>query len=176
MDVVKELPPGPEVPKVLNAFIEIPMGSRNKYEFDKDLQVMKLDRSMYSPVHYPADYGFVPQTLWDDGDPLDILVITKAPVHPGIVVEARPVGAVEMIDKGEDDIKIIAVNANNPLYDKVQDITDLPDLFIEEVKHFFKIYKQLQKTDVEIKEEVLGREAAEKAVLKAIKMYKENQQ
>jgi len=172
MNCLHDIPPGGDAPKKVNVIIEIPSGSRNKYEYDKTYGILKLDRVLYSPVHYPADYGFVPQTLWHDGDPLDILVISRFPLIPGILVEARPIGALEMIDKGEDDIKIIAMNANTPTHQKINEIEDLPHLMVEEIKHFFKMYKELQGVKVNVNK-TLARKDAEKAILEAIKMYKE---
>ncbi len=167
-----DIPPGEDIPKKINVIVEIPAGSRNKYEYDKKYGIMKLDRVLYSAVHYPGDYGFIPQTLWHDGDPIDVLVISRFPLIPGVLVEARPIGAIEMIDKGEDDIKIIAMNANTPTHHKINKIEDLPHLMIEEIKHFFKMYKELQGAKVDVNK-TLSRKEAEKAILQAIKMYKE---
>lgn len=171
MNLLKDVPSGPEVPKVINVIIECPARSRNKFELDKKTGLIKLDRVLYSSVHYPGDYGFMPQSLWDDGDPLDVLVIAAEPTYPGVLIEARPIGAIEMVDKGEDDIKIIAVNKNNPMFDHIKDIKDLPPHQVKEIRHFFEVYKQLQGAKVEIND-TLDKTDAEQAVLKSIKAFK----
>lgn len=172
MDVVRDIPPGKEAPEVVNVYVEIPEGSRNKYEYDEKLKLIKLDRVLYSPFHYPGDYGFVPQTLWYDGDPLDVVILTRIPVAPGVIVETRPVGALEMIDNGEDDIKIIGVPAKDPYYDEITDIADVAPMMIAEIKHFFEVYKHLQGGITKINH-VLHKAAAEKIILQAIENYKE---
>src|SRR5207253_9411783 len=116
-----DLPTGAGAPAEVNAVIEIPRGDTNKYEYDKALHVFRLDRNLYSPVHYPGDYGFVPSTLSDDGDPLDVLVLVDAPSFTGCVITVRPIGALRMIDQGREDEKILAVGTNNPLYKDVRD-------------------------------------------------------
>src|SRR3954464_12736324 len=108
------LPTGRGAPDEVNAAIEIPRGDTNKYEYDKELHVFRLDRNLYSPVHYPGDYGFIPSTLADDGDPLDVLVLVDAPSFPGCVMEVRPIGMLEMLDQGLGDEKILAVGKGNP--------------------------------------------------------------
>ena len=156
---------------VLNVIIEIPMLSRVKYELDKDTGLIKYDRVLYSPMHYPANYGFVPQTLWDDGDPLDVLVLGAEPLVPGCLVEARPIGVLDMIDGGEGDAKVLAVPAADPRWKNTNDIADLEPHVLEEIKHFFTVYKDLQKKKVEVGE---WRDAASaKAdVVKSIESYK----
>src|SRR6185437_3203579 len=113
------LPIGKAAPAEINAVIEIARGETNKYEYDKQLHVFRLDRNLYSPVHYPGDYGFIPSTLGDDGDPLDVLVLVDTPSFPGCVQSVRPVGALDMIDQGEGDEKILCVGDGNPRYDNV---------------------------------------------------------
>src|SRR5215813_4622645 len=120
-----ELPIGEKVPEVINAVIEIPFEGINKYEYDKQLHVFRLDRNLYSPVHYPGDYGFIPSTLSDDGDPLDVLVLVDAPSFPGCVMTVRPIGALRMIDQESEDEKILAVGTNNPIYKEVTSYNDL---------------------------------------------------
>lgn len=142
--MIHNLNPGPNPPKVVYAFIEIPKGSRNKYELDKDTGYVKLDRVLYSPVMFPGDYGVIPNTLYDDGDPLDILVITRFATFPGCLIESRPVGLLKMQDTGDQDDKIIAVPLEDPYFNKVKDLKDLPSALLEEIAHFFKIYKELQ--------------------------------
>src|SRR6476659_6796993 len=111
-----ELPIGDRCPEVIEAVIEIPLEGINKYEYDKELGVFRLDRNLYSPVHYPGDYGFIPSTLGDDGDPLDVLVLVDAPSFPGCVMEVRPIGMLEMLDQGLKDEKILTVAKHNPRY------------------------------------------------------------
>ena len=156
---------------VLNVIIEIPMLSRVKYELDKDTGLIKYDRVLYSPMHYPANYGFVPQTLWDDGDPLDVLVLGAEPLVPGCLIQARPIGVLDMVDGGEGDAKILAVPAADPRWKNTNDIADLEPHVLEEIKHFFTVYKDLQKKKVEVGE---WRDAASaKAdVVKSIESYK----
>jgi inorganic pyrophosphatase len=167
-----DLETGPEVPHVIHAVVEVPKGSRNKYEYSKKTGVISLDRVLFSPFHYPAEYGFIPQTFWGDGDPLDILVIMTEPTFPGCVIEARPVGVLKMIDKGDSDYKILAVPASDPNFDDVKDLSDLPAHFPKEVAHFFSAYKTLEGKKVDI--EGWG-DAAEalKAVEEGVKLYNE---
>src|SRR5246500_1912372 len=116
-----ELPIGEKLPEVINAVIEIPFEGINKYEYDKQLHVFRLDRNLYSPVHYPGDYGFIPSTLSDDGDPLDVLVLVDAPSFTGCLMSVRPVGMLKMVDQGREDEKILAVGTNNPVFQNVRD-------------------------------------------------------
>ena len=159
MNLWKDIPTGPSVPQVVYAVIEIPKGSRNKYEYDKDKEAFALDRVLYSPIHYPAEYGIIPKTLWDDGDPMDILVVMDQPTFPGCVIETRIIGVMKMIDGGESDDKILGVPVNDPKFKDVQDISDMPKPFLDEISHFFTEYKRLEKKTTE----VLGWENAEKA-------------
>ena len=144
----------PAQPKdgIVNVLIEIPGGSKNKYEYDKDMQAFALDRVMYSSVVYPFDYGFVPNTLADDGDPLDGMVIMDEPTFPGCVIAARPIGYLEMIDGGEADEKMLCVPADDPRYADVKDIGDIEQHRLDEIAEFFRTYKNLQKKKVEIGE------------------------
>ncbi len=144
-----ELDPGPQVPDVIHVVVEIPKGSRNKYEYDKKSGAFKLDRVLYSPVHYPGDYGFIPQTFYDDGDPFDVLVVTNLPTFTGCVVEARPVGMFRMTDKGEADDKVLAVLHYDPFFANIRTFTDLPPHYLKEVEHFFTVYKDLEGARVE---------------------------
>jgi inorganic pyrophosphatase len=145
VNVWHEVSAGEKAPHIVNAIIEIPKDSKLKYELDKETGLIKLDRFLFSAVHYPGDYGFVPQTLWEDGDPLDIIIITTRSVtYPLTLVEARVIGVARMIDNGEKDDKIIAVYNADPRYSEYQDLTDIPKHFLEELKHFFENYKQLE--------------------------------
>ena len=139
-----ELPVGPNSPEVINAVIEIPYEGTNKYEYDKELHVFRLDRNLYSPVHYPGDYGFIPSTLGDDGDPLDCLVLVDAPSFSGCVMEVRPIGLLEMLDQGLGDEKVLCVGKGNPRYKDVWNFSEIYPHMLKEITHFFSIYKELQ--------------------------------
>ena len=154
----------------LNVIVEIPKLSRVKYELDKDTGLIKYDRVLYSPMHYPANYGFVPQTLWEDGDPLDVLVLGDEPLVPGCIVEARPIGILDMIDGGEGDAKVLAVPTSDPRWKSTKDISDLEPHLLEEIKHFFTVYKDLQMKKVEVGN-WKGKEEAIKAVEQSIELY-----
>ena len=168
-----DLPFGADAPEVVTAFIEVPKDSMMKYELDKDSGFIKLDRVLYSAVHYPGDYGFIPQTLSEDGDPIDVLIISTLPVVPGVIVRARPIGMLEMFDEEERDEKIIAVHANDPRFDRYQDISDMSDHVIIEIKHFFETYKELQGKKVMIKS-IQGKAAAQQEILNSIEAYKKS--
>lgn len=139
-----ELPLGTNAPHAVNAVVEIPLGGVNKYEFDKTLHVFRLDRNLHSPVHYPGDYGFIPQTLAEDGDPLDILVLCDSPTFPGCVYEARVLGLFEMIDQGVPDEKVIACASNNPRFKGIESYLEVPPHILREIAHFFSVYKDLE--------------------------------
>lgn len=142
----------PAQPKsgLINVLIEITAGSKNKYEFDKDLNAFALDRVLYSSVQYPYDYGFVPNTLADDGDPLDGMVLMDQPTFPGCVIAARPIGMLEMIDGGDRDEKILCVPDKDPRYAEVKSLKDIPQHRLDEIAEFFKTYKNLEKKVTEI--------------------------
>ncbi|MGB1287085.1 MAG: inorganic diphosphatase [Aggregatilineales bacterium] len=140
---------GPKVPEIVYAVIEVPKGSRNKYEYSKTAGIIKLDRVLYSPLHYPGDYGFIPQSYFEDGDPMDILVMMNEATFPGCVVEARTLCMLKMIDNDEPDYKVLAVPATDPNFNHLQTFEDIPEHFLKEVQHFFKVYKQLQGGKVE---------------------------
>jgi inorganic pyrophosphatase len=146
-----ELPIGDRFPEVFRAVIEIPKEGTQKFEYDKQLHVFKLDRNLHSPVHYPGDYGFIPSTLSEDGDPLDVLVLVPGPSFPGCVQEVRPIGVLEMLDQGVPDEKVLAVGKNNPRYSNVWNYTDIYPHMLKEITHFFSIYKDLEGKRVEIK-------------------------
>ena len=138
---------GKNFPEIVNAIIEIPKGSHNKYEFNEEQGIFKLDRVLYSPVHYPADYGFIPQTIADDGDPLDILVIGDDPLFVGCLLETRPIGILKMVDDGENDKKILAVQKANPRFDTIKTLESLKSLnphLLDEIANFFEVYKKLE--------------------------------
>lgn len=139
-----DLDVGPAPPDRLNAVIEIPRGSRNKYELDKDSGLFRFDRLLYSAVHYPGDYGFIPRTLADDDDPLDVLVMVTAPTFSGCLMEVRPLGMFLMRDEKGVDEKVLAVPVRDPLYDSYHELGDVPPHYLREVEHFFAIYKDLE--------------------------------
>lgn len=143
------IPPQPK-PGILNVIIEIPAGSKNKYEFDKELNAFTLDRVLSSSVQYPLDYGFIPNTLGDDGDPLDGMVIMDEPTFPGCIIAARPIGMLEMVDGGDRDEKILCVPDKDPRYAHVKSLKDIAPHRLEEVAEFFRTYKNLEKKVTEI--------------------------
>ncbi|ADV84130.1 inorganic diphosphatase [Terriglobus saanensis] len=146
-----ELPVGSKAPHEVNVVIEIPLDGVTKFEYDKQLHVFRLDRNLYSPVHYPGDYGFIPSTLGDDGDPLDVLVLVDTPSFPGCVQSVRPIGLMEMIDNGEGDEKVLAVGCANPRYFDVNSYEQIHPHKLKEIIHFFSTYKDLEGKKVEIK-------------------------
>ena len=162
---------GIDIPEIINIVVEIPKGSMNKYEYDKKHNMIKLDRVLFSPFHYPGDYGIIPQTLSEDGDPLDALVLVTNPTFPGILIEARPIGLLRMKDDGEADDKVICVSTNDPRYLHTTDIDKIEDHTRSEIAHFFQVYKDLEGKKVEI----IGWEASKEAksvVVESIKRYK----
>lgn len=163
--------PAQPKPGIVNVLIEIPAGSKNKYEFDKDLNAFALDRVLYASVQYPYDYGFIPNTLADDGDPLDGMVIMDQPTFPGCVIAARPIGMLKMIDGGDRDEKILCVPDKDPRYANVNSLRDIASHRLEEVAEFFRTYKNLEKKETEITgwEDV---DAVKPLVEECIKAYK----
>jgi inorganic pyrophosphatase len=139
-----DIDPGPDCPEIVRAIIEIPKNSVNKYEYDSALGLFRLDRALYSPMHYPGDYGFIPGTLADDGDPLDIMVLVDEPSFTGCMMEARPVGLLHMVDGKENDQKVLAVPTRNPRYDSIHTIDQVFPHIRREIEYFFSIYKELQ--------------------------------
>lgn len=145
------LPAGDQAPEIINVVIEVPRGGSNKYEYDKDLGVMKLDRVLFASMSYPGDYGFIPSTLGGDGDPLDVVLLSTHPFHPGVLVEARVVGMLVMRDdKGEDE-KILAVTKNDPRFTDTIELEDVAAHVLDEIEHFFAEYKTLEGKAVETK-------------------------
>src|SRR4029077_16035100 len=145
-----DLPAGMQVPECVTAVIEIPSGSRNKYELDKASGMLKLDRVLFSAVHYPGDYGFIPRTLHEDGDPLDVLVLVKEQTFPGCMIDVRPLGVLRMLDRGGPDDKILAAPLRDPYYEEFFDIADIPRHLLKEVEYFFFTYKDLEGKRVSI--------------------------
>ncbi len=138
------LPLGDRAPEEINVVVEIQEGSRNKYEYDKDLEIFRLDRALHSPIFYPGDYGFAPQTLAEDGDPLDVLILVAEPTFPGCLVAARPIGILKMIDQGEVDDKIIAVPCGEPEYNEITNHTQIFSHQLRKISYFFETYKLLE--------------------------------
>lgn len=135
----------------LSVLVEIPKGSRNKYEFDKERGRIRLDRQLFSPVHYPTDYGFIEGTLARDGDPLDALVLVWEPTFPGCVVEAAPVGVFRMRDEKGEDEKILCVPLHDPHWSEVTSLDQVPEHLLQEIEHFFEVYKELERKETEIR-------------------------
>ena len=159
-------------PEKFMAVIEIPKGVKNKYEMDKETGLLRLDRVLYTSTHYPANYGFIPRTYALDGDPLDVLVICHEEIVPLTLVETYPIGVLKMIDGGEEDEKIIAIPVNDPYLNNYKNITELPTQLLDEIMHFFEVYKQLEKKQTSV-DKMLGRDEAEAIVEKCINNYKE---
>ena len=139
-----DLDPGPESPEIVRMIVEIPKDSSNKYEYDGGLGVFRLDRTLYSPLHYPGDYGFIPGTLADDGDPLDVLCLMQDPTFTGCLMAVRPVGVLDLTDNRENDQKILAVPNHNPRYDQIHTMDQIFSHARREIEHFFTIYKELE--------------------------------
>jgi len=165
--------PGIEAPLYVRSIIEIPKGSKGKYELDKESGLLRLDRVLFSSVHYPANYGFIPKTYCDDKDPLDILVICSIDVIPMCIIEAKVIGAMEMIDGDERDDKIIAVARHDMSVNYINDLSELPPHTLIELRRFFEDYKMLEHKDV-IVEQFLPKEKAYEIVLEGLKLYKDN--
>ncbi len=175
MNLWHDVSRGKNIPKEINVIIEIPKNSPNKYEIDKDTGLIALDRANYSSHPYPFDYGYVPQTLWEDGDALDVIVLATFPLNVGILVRVRPIAIMEMIDGGESDYKVIGVPVDDKRWDDVHDLVDLNKHSLKEYVHFFETYKELKKGE---KGEVVikgykGKEDAILAVEKSIVLYEE---
>lgn len=163
--------PGQNVPDIVNAIIEIPKGTKAKYELDKESGLLKLDRVLYSSVYYPANYGFIPQTYGEDNDPLDILVLAQIEVVPLCIVPAKVIGVMRMLDNGESDDKIIAVAHGDQSVNHVDDISQLPMHFISELRNFFEDYKKLEKKTVVV-EEFFNKDVAIKIIEESFTMYR----
>jgi len=168
-----DVDPGPEAPRLVRAVIEIPKGSKNKYEMDKATGLIMVDRVLFSSVHYPANYGFIPRTYCGDGDPLDILVLGQEPVVPLSIMTARPIGYMSMVDGGREDAKIVAIHWNDPEYRHYEDISQLPDHRLQEMKRFFEDYKALEDKQTVV-DKLLGSEPARQMVAKALAAYQAN--
>jgi inorganic pyrophosphatase len=173
MNLWHDVPLGENAPDEINVIIEIPKGSHNKYEIDKETGLIKLDRANYSDAPYPMEYGFAPKTLWDDGDALDILLLATFPIPTGILVSARPIAIINMVDNGESDAKVICVPTEDRRWDDVKDLKDLNKHMLKEWQHFFETYKALKGKPAPVKiDGIHGRAEAIEAVKKAIELYK----
>lgn len=168
MNLLHDIPAG--TADEMNVIVEIPKYSKNKYEIDKETGLIALDRVMHSAQDYPFDYGFVPQTLFDDGDALDVVLVTTYPLAPGILLKARPVAIMEMVDGGDRDDKIVAVPVEDPRFDTVQDLADLNPHFRKEMSHFFETYKKVQSKEVSVGE-WRGADAAKEAFERSRALY-----
>lgn len=165
------LDPSRVSPEDFIAVVEIPKGSKNKYELDKDTGMVILDRILYTSTHYPANYGFIPRTFADDFDPLDVLVLSSEALHPLTLVRCYPIGVIKMLDNGRSDEKIIAVPYSDPMYNSYRSIFALPKHVYDEMTHFFSVYKTLEKKDTVV-DEVQDRDAAAEVIAKALEGYK----
>lgn len=166
-----DVAPGKNIPACFNTVIEIPLGSSNKYELDKNSGLLKLDRVLHSAVYYPANYGFIPQSLSEDGDPLDVLVLGAAPVYPLTLVAARPIGLMTMIDQEEFDHKVIAVHINDPEYNNYRDSHELPPHKLAVIKRFFEDYKTLEHKRVVV-DDILPAYEAVPVIERSLEVYK----
>jgi len=172
MNLWHDVSAGKNTPEILNVVIEIPKGSKNKYEIDKETGLIALDRVAYTAQDFPYDYGFAPQTLWDDNDALDVIVLTTHPLVTGILVRVRPVAVMHMIDSGDSDDKIIAVPIDDPRFESVLDLGDINKHTIKEMEHFYSTYKKIQEKEVTVTG-FEGRDAAHKAIERSLELYKE---
>ncbi len=172
MNVWHDIPSQYVTPSDFSAVIEIPKGSKCKYELDKSTGLLKLDRILYTSTHYPANYGFIPRTYADDGDPLDVLVLCAEPIYPMTLMQVYPIGVMRMLDGGKMDDKIIAVPASDPTYAGIDSIDSLPAHIFDEIMHFFSVYKQLENKETAVKS-LFGRKKAEEIIAEAIAFYKE---
>lgn len=165
-----EVASGKNPPEFVNGIIEIPRGSRAKYEIDKESGLIKLDRVIYASMYYPLNYGFIPQTLGEDGDPLDIVVLTQVSVVPLCLIPSKVIGVMQMMDRGEADEKIIAVAEQDPSVSHIGDVKDLPPYLLSELRHFFENYKTLENKKVVINE-FLAKEQAFSVIQASIRHY-----
>lgn len=168
MNLWHDIEPGEK--DAMNVIVEINKGSKNKYEIDKKTGLIALDRVMHTSQDFPFDYGFVPRSLWHDGDPLDVVLLTTYPLVPGVLARSRPVAIMNMVDSGEGDDKIIAVPVDDPRFDKIQDLADINQHTLKEIEHFYSTYKKLQNKVVEVTG-FKGKAEAEAAFEEGLKLY-----
>ncbi len=160
-------------PESFLACIEISKGSKNKYELDKYSGALMLDRVLYTSTHYPQNYGFIPRTLAEDGDALDVLVLCSEAIVPLALVECYPIGVLEMVDGGRSDMKIIAICQNDPLFNSFNDIKEIPNHILQEIKHFFRVYKELE-GKITVVNKMRGKSSAMEVIKEAINLYNKN--
>ncbi len=168
-----DIPIGDEAPNEFNVVIEVPKGSKVKYELDKDTGLLEVDRILYASFMYPTNYGFIPQTLADDDDPLDAIVLMQEPVQALSMMEVRPIGMLHMLDEGERDENIICVHVDDPIYNVYNHINEFPDHLWNEIRQFFSEYKELEQKEVEVGD-VAGPEEAIEYIQHAMELYKQN--
>ncbi len=171
MNLWRDIETGPRAPDEIFIVVEVPKGSRNKYEYNKQWDAIHLDRVLYSPLHYPGEYGLVPRTYYDDGDPLDALMLMDEPTYPGCVIDAKPIGLLKMLDSGEADDKVLCVPLHDPKYAEYDDLRDVPSHVLKEIAHFFEVYKRLEGKETSI----IGWEGADVAkerIRYAMDLYK----
>ena len=172
-NILHSISPKRITPEEFIGVVEIPKGSKNKYELDKETGFLMLDRILHTSTHYPANYGFIPRTYGDDGDPLDVLLLCEQTLEPLTLVKAYPIGVISMIDNGRNDEKIIAIPCNDPTYNHYTDIDQLPNHIFDEMRHFFTVYKNLENKETAVNE-VSGKETAVQIVKEAIDRYIES--
>ena len=170
MNIWHDMDPKEITPSDFSAVIEIPKGSKCKYELDKASGLLRLDRILYTSTHYPANYGFIPRTFADDGDPLDVLVLCSESIYPLTLMRVYPIGVMRMIDSGKMDDKIIAVPFSDPTYLGISSIDELPPHIFDEIMHFFSVYKQLENKETDVRS-LFGKEKAEAIIKEAIECY-----
>ncbi len=168
---VSDVSAGRKVPEIVNAVIEIPKGSKNKYELDEKTGFFKLDRVLNSPFHYSTEYGVIPRTLCEDGDHLDVLVLIDQPTFPGCLIEVRPIGMLDLIDNGKRDIKILSVPLRDPHFSKMKDIRDCDKNLLDEISLFFKEYKRLENGKELVIKGWKNAATAKKEILNAVKLF-----
>ncbi len=176
MGCLDKLGPGEKAPEIVNAYIEIPMNSSVKYELDKDACVVRVDRFLYTSMSYPFNYGFVPGTLEEDGDPVDILVLSRQPLHPGVVIDVKPIAVLVTEDEKGLDNKIVAVPKSkiDPYYESYKDVDDIPTIIKNKIKHFFEHYKELEPGKWVKVKEWRSAEDAKNIIRRAIERYMSN--
>ena len=173
MNIWHDMDPAQITPTDFTAVIEIPKGSKCKYELDKYTGLLKLDRILYTSTHYPANYGFIPRTYADDGDPLDVFVLCSETIYPLTLIRVYPIGVMRMVDGGKMDDKIIAIPFSDPTYLGITSIDELPPHIFDEIMHFFSVYKQLENKQTAVKT-LFGREEAEQIIREAIESYQKS--
>jgi len=171
MNILHDIDKSRITPEEFVAVVEIPMGSKNKYELDKDTGMLILDRVLYTSTHYPFNYGFIPRTHCDDGDPLDVFVVCSQSIDPLCLVKCRPIGCVTMLDNGSKDYKVLAVAIGDPQYNHIKDVHELPDHIVQELEHFLRVYKELEPNKLTIVDKMNTASFAKKAIKQAIKDY-----